>query len=375
MSAAMKYLFRSAPKGTFLYLTSALLLSACGNVDGDGDGFAQNSDCDDDNPLRYPGAPELCNGSDDDCDPETWFEQEGWDFDGDGSPVCADCDDDDPLRAPGAEPICASLDANCDGAPDGSGAAAGSSQSCAALDCTQILELEPTAADGSYWIHAGGITSFEVSCDMTSEGGGWIQLQIDDDDGVIVASYSTGNPWHKCDDDAASYYQGTSEGELAEDLIADTNFAHHRELRYRHPQTGETLNEDAVAALRSHITLLHPGSRMVATIGDNDGGNWQESGGGGHEVYVASDQGDWLLLTPGRGGDCGGGSWPSSGSETGFYLWASDSDDSAIAGDTNLDAPDWELGPTHILPSSVELIVFTGGGVSFGYEKQTFAVR
>jgi len=114
---------------------------------------------------------------------------------------------------------------------------------------------------------------------------------------------------------------------------------------------------------------------MVATIGDNDGGNWQESGGGGHEVYVASSQGDWLLLTPGRGGDCGGGTWPSSGSETGFYLWASDDDDSAIAGDTDLDAANWALSPSHILPSAVELIVFTGGGVSFGYETQTFAVR
>ena len=40
-------------------------------VDGDGDGFYPEScgpDCDDEDALVYPGAPERCNGKDDDCD-------------------------------------------------------------------------------------------------------------------------------------------------------------------------------------------------------------------------------------------------------------------------------------------------------------------
>jgi len=378
MSSAMKALSSGIRVYSATYLSVLVLLSACGHWDGDGDGFPGDSDCDDDNPLRYPGADELCNGTDDDCDPETWADQEGWDFDGDGSPVCADCDDEDPRRAPNAEPTCESLDADCDGQLDGVGAAAGSSEACAALDCAQVLTHDSAAPDGSYWIHAGGTTSFEVSCDMSSDGDGWIELQLDDSDGVIVASYSTDNPWHKCDDDAATYYQGTTEDDLLEDLVADTGFAHQRALRYRHPGTGALLSEAAVSALRSHINHLHPDSRMVATIGDNDGANWQEDGeGGGIEVYLAAENGNWRLLSPGRGGNCGSGSgsWPSAGSETGFYLWGSEEDDSEVAGDTNLDTADWVLEPSEILPSAVHLMVFTGGGASFGYERQTFSVR
>ncbi len=37
--------------------------------DADGDGYAEwDNDCDDTNPAVHPGAPELCNGHDDDCD-------------------------------------------------------------------------------------------------------------------------------------------------------------------------------------------------------------------------------------------------------------------------------------------------------------------
>src|SRR5262245_14386597 len=40
-------------------------------VDGDGDGFFPTPcgpDCDDEDPQIFPGAPERCNGKDDDCD-------------------------------------------------------------------------------------------------------------------------------------------------------------------------------------------------------------------------------------------------------------------------------------------------------------------
>lgn len=44
-----------------------LLLLAC--ADGDGDGVsALLGDCADDNPAVHPGAEEICNGVDDDCD-------------------------------------------------------------------------------------------------------------------------------------------------------------------------------------------------------------------------------------------------------------------------------------------------------------------
>lgn len=39
-----------------------------GGVDGDGDGFERCHDCDDTNSAAHPGAEEVCNGADDDCD-------------------------------------------------------------------------------------------------------------------------------------------------------------------------------------------------------------------------------------------------------------------------------------------------------------------
>ena len=40
----------------------------CDSMDADGDGFARSEDCDDRDPSTYPGAPEQCDGLDNDCD-------------------------------------------------------------------------------------------------------------------------------------------------------------------------------------------------------------------------------------------------------------------------------------------------------------------
>ncbi len=88
----------------------------CISTDNDGDGWPSDQDCDDFNPNRYPGAPELCNGIDDDCDGQI----DNANNDCDGYYACfGDCDDNDPSINPGQPEICGDgIDNNCDGQVD-----------------------------------------------------------------------------------------------------------------------------------------------------------------------------------------------------------------------------------------------------------------
>ena len=83
-------------------------------ADNDGDGYSPaDGDCNDNNANQYPGAEELCDGSDNDCDGEVPANEV--DADVDGYRLCdADCDDDDYNVHPGAEEICDQKDSDCD---------------------------------------------------------------------------------------------------------------------------------------------------------------------------------------------------------------------------------------------------------------------
>ena len=116
--------------------------------DADGDGIPDASDCAPDDGAVFPGAEEVCNAQDDDCDgliddddpgvagrPLHYTDGDGDGFgdDASGVPGCAapagtvpdggDCDDGDPQRSPGAAERCDTLlDDNCDGLVDAEGA-------------------------------------------------------------------------------------------------------------------------------------------------------------------------------------------------------------------------------------------------------------
>ncbi len=84
-------------------------------VDDDGDGETEcGGDCDDYDAGIYSGAVEQCDGVDNDCDPNT---DENVDDDGDGLSDCdGDCNDDEVTVYPGATEVCDGFDNDCDGA-------------------------------------------------------------------------------------------------------------------------------------------------------------------------------------------------------------------------------------------------------------------
>jgi len=84
-------------------------------ADDDEDGFSPaDGDCDDGDETVYPGAEELCDGQDNDCDGQTADDEVDDDYD--GWLVCGgDCNDLDETIYPGAEELCDDLDTDCDG--------------------------------------------------------------------------------------------------------------------------------------------------------------------------------------------------------------------------------------------------------------------
>jgi hypothetical protein len=125
-------------------------ICGCGvqDVDSDDDGYCLcQGDCDDNDPDISPGAEEICDGLDNDCDREI---DEGFDQDGDGIPDCSDnCAVYNPDQA----------DTNNDGQGD----------ACDPVVTSVTGPADPVAIDGAPVVVVGAFTDADDNGNHTAQ--------------------------------------------------------------------------------------------------------------------------------------------------------------------------------------------------------------
>ena len=155
-----------------------------GYADADGDGTAACEDCDDLNADAFPGAIEVCDGADNNCDTNTdessaldasaWYADSDGDTFGDAAATvnaCAqpdgfvaddtDCDDARDSDFPGADELCDNHDNDCDGSVD--------------TDALDANAYYADSDDDGY----GDVTDFTAACSAPS---GYVEDASDCDD-------------------------------------------------------------------------------------------------------------------------------------------------------------------------------------------------
>jgi hypothetical protein len=235
---------------------------SCAEVcDTDGDGFIGmalgGDDCDDGDPLVFPGAVETCDAIDNNCDGA--IDEDG---DGDGIGVCEDCSDSDSAVFPGATEVCNDqVDSDCDG-----------------NDCLDYLEDFESGLPTGFSV--GGATGWNIDTTRFYSGsscagsGGignnqesWMELALTVGDGAWLSFWVSGSSELNYDHlyfELDGVNQGTWSGSWGWDRVVLNLAAGAHTLKWKYAKD-VTVSTGADAGFVDLIEVTYNGNPAIAT--------------------------------------------------------------------------------------------------------------
>lgn len=152
--------------------------------------------------IALIGLASIIAQQDGDCS-DTDNDGDGWTV-GDG-----DCDDTNADIHPGADEVCDGLDNNCDRTVDEG--TLGTGEACSAQSCKAIQAEDTSAVSGSYWIQAStDSVPAATYCEMSMASGGWTKVNDLSEAEVNDLLGAPGQVLLKCSDDGTNYIQSPS---------------------------------------------------------------------------------------------------------------------------------------------------------------------
>jgi len=293
-----------------------------GGDDGDGDGFSACSECDDGDISVFPGATEVCDGVDQDCDDVVddgasdalaWYpDDDGDKYGAIGAPVLAcltpdhhvavagDCADTDPAVRPGALETCNAIDDDCDddvddadddvvGAStwyaDGDGDQWGGA---AVTACDQPANTRVVGGDCNDTVAAVHPGAPEANCDDP------VDYNCDGSVGHVDTDGDTFEACADCDDGDAARKPGAPEtcDDEDDDCDGTPDDAAIDAPTWFHDDDGDGFGDATAPAVACDVPVEH-----VADDTDCDDTNGLVNPGAGNCGQVDVDVGDGVALT------------------------------------------------------------------------------